>query len=83
MAKNITLAIDEDLLDKARVLAAMKRTSVNELVREYLKKLVEQETQFDEVTEELLRLSRESTARLGDWRPSREDTYSGEPRFDR
>ncbi len=83
MAKNITLAIDEDLLDKVRVLAAMKRTSVNEMVREYLKKVVEQEARFDEVTEELLRLSRESTARLGDWRPSREDTYSGEPRFDR
>lgn len=83
MTKNITLAIDEDLLDKARVLAAMRRTSVNEMVREYLKKLVEQEAQFDEVTEELLRLSRESTARMGDWRPSREDTYSGEPRFDR
>lgn len=83
MPKNITLAIDEDLLDKARVLAAMRRTSVNEMVREYLKKLVEQEAQFDEVTEELLRLSRGSTARMGDWRPSREDTYSGEPRFDR
>lgn len=83
MAKNITLAIDEELLDKVRVLAAMRRTSVNEMVREYLKKIVEQEAQFDEVTEELLRLSRESTARLGDWRPSREDTYSGEPRFDR
>ena len=36
MPKNITLAIDEDLLDKARVLAAMRRTSVNEMVREYL-----------------------------------------------
>lgn len=83
MAKNITLAIDEQLLDKVRVLAAMKRTSVNEMVRAYLQRLVEQEAQFDEVTEELLRLSRESTARMGDWRPSREETYSGEPRFDR
>ncbi|PPD25568.1 MAG: hypothetical protein CTY20_15655 [Hyphomicrobium sp.] len=83
MPKNITLAIDEHLLDKVRVLAAMKRTSVNEMVREYLKKLVEQEAQFDEVTEELLRLSRESTARMGEWRPSREDTYSGEACFDR
>ncbi|MBA4174560.1 MAG: hypothetical protein C0511_18385, partial [Hyphomicrobium sp.] len=36
MTKNITLAIDEHLLDKVRVLAAMKRTSVNEMVREYL-----------------------------------------------
>ncbi len=83
MPKNITLAIDEHLLDKVRVLAAMKRTSVNEMVREYLKKLVEQEAQFDEVTEELLRLSRESTARMGEWRPSREDTYSGDACFDR
>ena len=83
MTRNLTLAIDDDLLDKVRVLAAMKRTSVNEMVREYLKKLVEQEAQFDEVTEELLRLSRESTARMGEWRPSREDTYSGEACFDR
>ncbi|MCB8840597.1 DUF6364 family protein [Aurantimonas sp. VKM B-3413] len=83
MAKNITLAIDEDLLDKVRVLAAMRRTSVNEMVRTYLQRLVEQEQERDEVTEELLKLSRESKAGLGDWRPSREDTYSGEPRFDR
>ena len=33
MNKNLTLSIDEDLLDKARVLAAMRRTSVNEMVR--------------------------------------------------
>jgi len=31
--KNITLAIDDDLLQRARVLAAMRRTSVNEMVR--------------------------------------------------
>lgn len=83
MAKNITLAIDEVLLDKVRVLAAMKRTSVNEMVRSYLQRLVEQEQEHDEVTEELLKLSRESTGDMGDWRPSREETYSGEPRFDR
>lgn len=41
--KNITLAIDEDLLDKARVLAAMRRTSVNEMVRTLLNKEVDQE----------------------------------------
>jgi hypothetical protein len=45
MTKNITLAIDEDLLDKARVLAAMKRTSVNEMVRAFLAREVEAETQ--------------------------------------
>ena len=80
--KNITLAIDEDLLDKVRVLAAMKRKSVNEMVREFLGRVVEQEKDHDEVTEALLKLSRESEARMGDWRPGRADTYSGEPRFD-
>ncbi len=44
MPKNITLAIDEDLLDKVRVLAAMKRTSVNEMVRQFLEREVKRET---------------------------------------
>jgi hypothetical protein len=83
MAKNITLAIDEALLDKVRVLAAMKRTSVNEMVRGYLQRLVDQEVQHDEAREELLKLMDESEGDMGDWRPSREETYSGEPRFDR
>lgn len=83
MTKNITLAIDEGLLDKVRVLAAMKRTSVNELVRGYLTRLVEDERGKDEAREELLRLMDGSEARMGDWRPNREETYSGEPRFDR
>ena len=83
MTRNLTLAIDEDLLDKVRVLAAMKRTSVNEMVRGFLVRLVEQESEHDEATEALLKLARESKGRMGDWRPSREETYSGEPRFDR
>ncbi|MFZ4809681.1 MAG: ribbon-helix-helix protein, CopG family [Hyphomicrobiaceae bacterium] len=43
MTKNITLAIDEHLLDKVRVLAAMKRTSVNEMVRQFLEREVTRE----------------------------------------
>ncbi len=83
MTRNLTLAIDDDLLDKVRVLAAMKRTSVNEMVRGFLARLVEQESEHDEATEALLKLARESKGRMGAWRFSREETYSGEPRFDR
>lgn len=83
MTRNLTLAIDDALLDKVRVLAAMKRTSVNEMVRGFLTRLVEQETEHDEATEALLKLARESKGRMGDWKFSREETYSGEPRFDR
>ena len=83
MTRNLTLAIDDDLLDKVRVLAAMKRTSVNEMVRGFLTRLVEQETSKDEAREALLKLIDESDGDMGDWRPSRAETYSGEPRFDR
>jgi plasmid stability protein len=83
MTKNLTLAIDDDLLDRARVIAAVKRTSVNELVREFLTRLVEQERGKDEARAALLKLIDESEADMGDWRPSRSDTYSGLPRFDR
>ena len=83
MAKNITLAIDEDLLDKVRVLAAMRRTSVNAMIREFLERIVESEKEKDNTKEELLRLMEESEADFGDELPSREDTYSGLPRFDR
>ena len=83
MTRNLTLAIDDSLLDKVRVLAAMKRTSVNELVRGFLIRLVVEEQEKDEAREELLRLMDESPGRMGEWRPpSREETYSGEPRFD-
>lgn len=83
MTKNLTLAIDDDLLDKARVLAATRRTTVNAMVRGYLERVVREEAQKDEAREELLRLIDESDSDMGDWRPSRAETYSGEPRFDR
>ena len=83
MPRNLTLSIDDDLLAKARVLAAMRRTSVNEMVRGFLERLVEEERSKDEAREELLRLMETSKGRMGDWRPGRRDEiYSGHPRFD-
>lgn len=85
MTRNLTLAIDDALLDKVRVLAAMKRTSVNEMVRGFLRRAVEEEREADEAREALLKLIDESEGRGGEgWRPpTREETYSGELRFDR
>ena len=39
--QNVTLVVDEDLLLAARKVALDRRTSVNQLVREYLATLVE------------------------------------------
>lgn len=77
MPKNLTLAIDEDLLQKVRVLAVLKRTSVNELVREYLQRLVEQEQARDEAREDLLRLMDASEGRLDGRPPERANARTG------
>jgi len=39
MTKNITLAIDKDVLDRVRVVAAERKTTVNGLVRAYLEQI--------------------------------------------
>lgn len=44
MTKNITLAIEDDLLDRARVIAAIRRTSVNAMVRDFLAREVKRES---------------------------------------
>ena len=38
--KNVTLAIDEALLEKARIVAIRRHTSVNDLIRQHLEELV-------------------------------------------
>ena len=38
--RNVTLTLEEDLLDRARVVAAKRRTSVTELIRRSLEELV-------------------------------------------
>ena len=85
MAKNITISVDEEVLQRAQVVAAIRRTSVSELVRGFLKGLTEAEVPVkkDEAREALRKLMDESPYRMGDWRPSRVETYSGHPRFDR
>ena len=41
--KNLTLAVEEDVLLEARKLALERNTTVNQLVREYLAQLVEEQ----------------------------------------
>ncbi len=40
MTKNITLAIDDDVVEEARILAAEQKTTVNAMVRDFLRKAV-------------------------------------------
>ena len=75
--KNITLAIDDDVLRAARRYAAEHDTTVNSLVRDYLTQLIAFEERAAKAREELVRMSEESEGRMGSWKWNREDAYEG------
>jgi len=75
--KNITLAIDEKLLEEVRIYAARQQTSVNALVRAHLEALVRGQERAQSAIADLKRLSETSEARLGpDFRFDREGSHA-------
>jgi hypothetical protein len=76
--KNITLAVEEDVLAAARKYAAANNTTVNALVREHLAQLAAFEDKAARARDELIKLSQESTLDLGSWTWNREDLYDRE-----
>jgi hypothetical protein len=75
--KNITLAIDERVLKRARAYAASRGTTVNALVREHLAQLADGEDRINEARRGLLELIDKSTGRLGpEFKWNREALYA-------
>jgi len=76
MNKNITMAIDQDLLKKAKKIAVDKNTTVSGLIRSYLNNLVEQEEKNkDEIISELTNIFDHSKAVIGNKNWNREDLH--------
>jgi len=76
MTRNVTLAIDADLLKKARKIAVDKDTTVTGLIRNYLETLIEQEGKSKKETiSELVQLLDRSNAIVGKKAWSREDLH--------
>ena len=63
--KNITLSVDEAVLEEVRVYAAKRNTSVNALVREFLSRLAEQENRTVRARRRLRELMERSTLEAG------------------
>jgi predicted transcriptional regulator len=55
MRRNITLALDDDLIRKARVLAAHRNCSVSGLLREELSRLVAENEAYETAKEAALK----------------------------
>ena len=71
---NVTLVVEEDLLREARAVAARRRTSVNDMVHEFLKGLVSQESRRLALERIQPFLDRPSV-HLGGPRPSRDELH--------
>jgi hypothetical protein len=75
--KNVTLAIDEHVLEKAREYATRRGTTVNALVREHLASIASEDQRIEEARRGLLELMDNSTGRLGpDFKWNREEIYA-------
>jgi len=77
--KNVTLAIDEKLLEQARALAERRKTSLNALVRSLLAHEVEQEDRIAWAREGMRKLIEEKQKRGQSEQPyawNREEIYA-------
>lgn len=86
MARNVTMAFDDEVLDGLRLHAAQNKTTVNAIFRKYAEELLGMADKRKAARERLLELSRQSEAydaanpaATSDDLPrfSREETYSG------
>jgi len=71
---NLTLSIDERLVQQARQMAEAQGTSLNQLIRDYLEDLTSQTDPEAEI-EELRRISLEGHGRSRGWKFNREEIH--------
>ena len=61
----LTIVVDDEILECARIRAICENTSVNAVVRAYLATYADSDQQRDDACERLLALSRSSCSRRG------------------
>jgi hypothetical protein len=72
---NLTLVVEEDLLREARAVAAQRRTSVNDMVRKFLKDVVNLESRRLAALERIQPLLDHPAVHLGGSRASRDELH--------
>jgi len=73
--QNLTLAIEDEVLETARRLALERGTTLDQLVRDHLAELVKRESQRRAAAERLKRAMREELVEVGPRNWAREDLY--------
>ena len=73
---NVTISVDDELLNRAREAARLRGVSFQQLIRAYLESITDQRS-GDEIAAELIALMDETPGQSGGVRFSREDAYEG------
>lgn len=71
---NITLSVDDEVIERARKLASARGTSVNQMVRDYLESLV-RPAGHDTFGDDLRRLTSAGKGRSKRWRFNRDELH--------
>ena len=72
---NITLKIDDDILKKARLIAAEKKTSINAIIKERIEEFISQDLKKDTALKGLDSFFKRSKARIGNKTWTRSDIH--------
>ncbi|MEZ5694960.1 MAG: ribbon-helix-helix protein, CopG family [Sphingomonadaceae bacterium] len=75
MTRNLTLAVDEKLLERFRLHAAERKTSVNALLRQHMEETVGLEERRRNAIARMLELGRNTNARIDMSEWDRDATY--------
>lgn len=75
MRRNLTLAIEDDILNRARIEAARRRTTVNSLIRDYLASIAGVDESREEAARWLIRTMKNSRANSGGVRWTRDELH--------
>lgn len=72
---NLTITIDGQVLKKARMRALEEGISINALLREYLEKYTDTNKQYQQATQEILKIAKASKATSDGNHWSRDELY--------
>ena len=73
--KNVTIALDESLLRDVRRIAADRSTTLNAMIRDFLRDLAERESQASAARKRIVELCRSTNAEVGPRTWSREELH--------
>ena len=73
--KNVTLAIEDQVLREARRIAAERSTSLNAMIRDFLRDLTRRESRAAAARKRIVELCRASQAEVGDRGWSRDELH--------